>query len=79
MTSREEIDGYDEYGVPYSAYPDCEHGDIEPGERCTTCAPSAVKQQRLIDADPEAYETAVEAMLEEAMRHDDEATWRAEP
>lgn len=79
MDERSGDEEHDEYGVPYTAYPDCEHGDIEPGERCTTCVPSAVKQQRLIDADPEGYDTAVEAMLDEAMRHDDEATWRAEP
>lgn len=57
-------EGHDGQGVSYSDYPDCEHGDIEPGTRCTTYVPSAVKQQRLIDRDPEGHERDVEVMLD---------------
>lgn len=78
MTVNKGDEACDEYGVPFSEYPDCEHSDIEPGERCTTCVPPAVRQQRLIDQDPEGYDRAVDAMWEAAERTLDEATWSPE-
>jgi hypothetical protein len=55
---------FDEYGFSVDEdYPDCPHVAELDGERCTTCAPPGVREQRAIDADPEGYDAAVEAML----------------
>jgi hypothetical protein len=64
-------DEHDEYGFSFEEdYPDCPHGsDLDDGERCTICVPPGVREQRLIDADPEGYDAAVEAIL--ALHEDD--------